>query len=147
MYASKRVVLYLCLSNCPWAFCLIFGSSLYAQRDSQPTAFPSPVASHCTLGCTHVQYFEVCLKCMLQLMLAKICPLDTSCSALLPSGKSVCRTPIFKTDQVKVQVDNCVSFRLPVLFLFFFLLGINMKVRTRLHSRTVRKTNVLLETD
>lgn len=40
---------YMCVVQCllisPWAICLIYSSSLFTQRDSQPTAFPLPLAT------------------------------------------------------------------------------------------------------
>lgn len=37
-----------------WAICLINSSSLFTQRDSQPTAFPLPLATLSMLACTFV---------------------------------------------------------------------------------------------
>lgn len=43
-----------CLLISQWAICLIFSSSLFTQRDSQPTAFPLPLATLRMLACTLV---------------------------------------------------------------------------------------------
>lgn len=62
-----------CLLISQWAICLIFSSSLFTQRDSQPTAFPLPLATLRMLACTLV-YVRVWLSVRLRFTM-----FDTTC--------------------------------------------------------------------